>query len=140
MTALASMKPVKFVQSIDTAFPPVDSGHIPLGSLVLVQIKQPVTRTEAGLELTESDKATEGDNTQVAKVIAMGPGAFKSRTDLSDWPEGAWVKTGDYVRVPKYGGDRWNVQNGKDPVTFALFEDLLMKAIVKDPLAARAFF
>ena len=26
---------------------------------------------------------------------------------MQGWPEGSWCEVGDYIRVPKWGGDRW---------------------------------
>jgi co-chaperonin GroES (HSP10) len=129
--------------SIDEAFPHIDPGLAPLGSAVLVQIKQPVKKTRSGIHLPTAEKAAERDNTQVAKVLAMGPLAFCNRATQIPWPEGAWVKIGDFVRVPRYGGDRYYMPNPQDedaPALFVLFEDLNMKGLITgDPLAMKAF-
>ena len=129
--------------SLDEAFPPVDPGLLPLGSSVLVQIKQPVKKTRSGIHLPDGEKTAERDNTQVAKVIGMGPLAFCNRATQTPWPEGAWVKIGDFVRVPRYGGDRYYMPNpidGDAPALFVLFEDLNMKGLITgDPLAMKAF-
>jgi hypothetical protein len=64
--------------SIEVAFPKCDAGLLPLGNLVLVQIRQPMNVTKGGIEIPAETRQTEHDNTQVAKVIAMGPLAFRS--------------------------------------------------------------
>jgi co-chaperonin GroES (HSP10) len=129
------------------AFPSVDPGVRPYGSRVLVQIRRAKQYRElAGgkrLYLTEDTKETEKWNTQVAKVVAVGPVAFRNRTTLQAWPEGDWALPGTFCRVPKYGGDRWEVPiEGQDgnPALFAVFNDLdLVGEVTGDPLAMKAF-
>lgn len=93
--------------SLEEAFPQADPAHEPFGSDILVQLRTPKLRTEGGIYLADETRATDADNIQIGKVIAIGPVAFRNRETLAPWPEGAWAKLGDYVRVPKYGGDRW---------------------------------
>jgi len=95
--------------SVDEAFPSVDPGLTPYGSLVLVQLRQPKTHTSGGLALPPEVTETDKWNSQVAKVISLGPACFRNRDTLELWPEGAWCTPGKFVRVPKYGGDRWEV-------------------------------
>lgn len=128
--------------ALEDAFPNVDFGVKPLGSRVLVQIRLPKEKTAGGIILSDYSKDAEQDNTQVAKVIAVGPLAFKNRETLTPWPEGAWAKTGDFVFVPKYAGARWfrPAPNRKDAkVEFVIFNDLDMVGLVEgDPLAVQA--
>lgn len=119
--------------SLAQAFPEADPGLIPFHSDVLVQIRTPKTRTEGGLYLPEETRETDLWNMQVAKVIAFGPVCFCNRETLEPWPEGRWCEIGDYVRVPKYGGDRWWVdvpgsEDGK--ALFVLFDDLVLKGFI----------
>jgi co-chaperonin GroES (HSP10) len=134
--------------NIDDAFPFVDPQIIPLGSKVLFQIKRAVKRTKAGIWLADETVDTENANTQVAKVIAVGPLAFHSRNTGQPWPEGAWVKIGDFARVPKYGGDQWTMKltetvDGKkitSEIAFRLFNDLeILGKVVGDPLKVNAY-
>ena len=108
------------------AFPPVAPMVLPLGSRVLVQIRTPKSVTKGGIHLITDARDTEFWVTQVAKVIAIGPVAFKNRTTMAPWPEGDWCSPGDYVRVPKHGGDRWTVPipNTEDEAQFVMFNDL----------------
>ncbi len=127
---------------IDDAFPPVEPGVQPFGSRVVVQIRSPKKKTKGGIILTEDAKDTEMWNTQVAKVIAVGELAFKNRNTQEAWPEGSWCQPGDFVRVPKYGGDKWSVRLGEDDaeVLFVIFNDLdLIGKVTGDPLAMKAF-
>jgi hypothetical protein len=56
------------------------------------------------------------------------------------WPEGAWCALGDFVRSPKYGGDRWTVKLDDEEIEFAMFDDLNILGRVKgDPRKIRAF-
>jgi len=112
--------------SIEEAFPEADPGLIPFGSNVLVQIKTPMLRSRGGIALPQESRDTEQWNTQVAKVIALGPVAFCNRDTLELWPEGKWATPGTFVRCPKYGGDRWEVEvsGSQDHALFVLFNDL----------------
>ena len=126
---------------LDEAFPGVDPGLIPLGSRILVQIRSPKTKSKGGIILQPDTQETELWNTQVAKVIALGPLAFKNRNTQESWPEGAWCGVGDFVRVAKYGGDRWQVPLPDGGFAlFVVFNDLdLIGLITGDPLAMKAF-
>jgi co-chaperonin GroES (HSP10) len=128
-------------ESIDDAFPKVEAEVSPLGSKVLFQIKRAVKRTKGGIWLADETVDTENQNTQVAKVIAIGPLAFKSRNTGEPWPEGAWVKVGDFARVPKYGGDAWSVRlQDKSEVQFRMFNDLeILGLVTGDPLKVNAY-
>jgi hypothetical protein len=75
-------------------------------------------------------------------VISVGELAFKNRTTMEPWPEGNWCKPGDFVRVPKYGGDRWTVKtaDGADEALLVIFNDLdLIGKVTGDPLGIKAF-
>lgn len=123
------------------AFPEVDPGVQPFGSRVLVQIRTPRKMTRGGIILSSETQDTEKWNTQVAKVVSVGPLAFKNRNTQESWPEGAWCVEGDYVRVPKYGGDRWEVPiNKNDVAMFVIFNDLdVIGKVTGDPLTVKAF-
>ena len=123
------------------AFPAAEAGIQPFGSRVLVQIRTPKTKTASGIIIDSGSRDTEKWNTQVARVVSLGPLAFKNRNTMADWPEGSWCAPGEYVRVPKYGGDRWEVPlpHG-DSALFVIFNDLdIIGRVTGDPLAVRAF-
>ncbi len=129
-------------ETIDEAFPPADPGIQPFGSRVLVQVRTPKKKTAGGIILTTETRETDAWNTQIAKVIAVGELAFKNRTTMEQWPEGSWCVAGDFVRVPKYGGDRWTAKtaDGEDEVLFVIFNDLdLVGKVTGDPLTMKAF-
>ena len=126
---------------MDEAFPNVDPGVTPLGSRVLLQIRSVKKKTRGGIIIAAETSETEKWNTTVAKVIAVGPLAFRDRKTMDAWPEGAWVATGDYVRCPKNGGDRWEVDGPDgDPCLFLIVNDTeLIGKVTGDPLAIKAF-
>lgn len=126
---------------IDEAFPPCDPGVAPLGSRVIVQIRTPKAKTKGGIVLVQESREIEHYNTQIAKVLAVGAVAFKNRNTMEDWPEGAWCGPGDFVRVPRYGGDRWSVKTADgDEAIVVIFNDLdLVGKVTGDPLAIKAF-
>lgn len=126
--------------SLSEAFPEVDPGLKPFGNKVLVQLRTPKQKSAGGILLVSETKETEIWNTQVAKVHSLGPVAFRNRDTLELWPEGEWAKSGMFVRVPKYGGDRWWVPDGKgDLALFVLVKDLDIAGEVADPLSVVSF-
>lgn len=128
-------------QTLNDAFPQADPGVIPFGNLVLVQIRSPKKKTAGGIILHSETTDTEKWNTQVGKIIYVGPVAFKNRSTMEPWPEGAWCKEGDFVRVAKYGGDRWEVPiSDNESAMFVIFKDTeLIGKVTGDPLSIRAF-
>jgi co-chaperonin GroES (HSP10) len=128
------------------AFPSVDPGAKPLGGRVMVQIRRSKKRTtKAGIVLVEETKETEKWNTQIGKVVDMGSLAFRKRDSMEPWPEGAWCRVGDFIRVPKWGGDRWEVKvpgedQSEDPALFMIINDHeVIAKITGNPLETRAF-
>ena len=93
----------EYENELKEAFPEVDPGIRPFGSRVLVQIKTPKTKTKSGLFLGNDLVETEKWNTQTAKVISLGPLAFKNRDTMKAWPEGDWCKPLRQVAIdPKH--------------------------------------
>jgi co-chaperonin GroES (HSP10) len=127
--------------SMNEAFPDVDPGLIPLGGRVLVQMKRTSKKTQGGLIIVEDTAETVKWNQQTAKVIALGPLAYRNRESLAAWKEGAWVKEGDFVRVPRWNGDRIEIPvKDAEPVIFVIFNDHeLVSKITGDPLSQKAY-
>ena len=111
------------------------------GSRVLLQIRRAKSKTKGGIFLPDDVRDTEMWNTQVAKVVSIGDLAFKNRNTQQPWPEGSWCEPGDFVRVPKYGGDKWTVKIDDDQeIIFVILNDLdLIGKVTGDPLAMKAF-
>lgn len=123
---------------LDWAFPEIDPGIQPLGSRVLVQLRRVKKTTQSGIILANESREHEKYNTQIAKLFSVGPLAFKKRDTMEPWPEGVWAEVGDFVRVPKYGGDRFEVQIPDEPEEPALFmlvnDHELIAKITGDPM------
>lgn len=128
------------------AFPSVDPGAKPLGGRILVQLRRTKKKTTgSGIILVEETKEAEKWNNMVAKVIEIGPLAFKNRDTMQGWPEGSWVVAGDYIRVPKWGGDRWEVKvpeedQFEDSALFMILNDHeIIAKVTCSPLEMRSF-
>lgn len=128
------------------AFPSVEPGAKPLGARILVQLRRSKKRmTSSGIILAHETRDTERAQNMVAKVVEIGPLAFKHRETMLPWPEGSWCEVGDYIRVPKWGGDRWEIECSGDEVdeekpTFAVLNDHeVIAKLTGDPLEMKAF-
>ena len=122
------------------AFPTVASGMLPFGSRVIVQLRRIKKKTsKGGIILVEETKENEKWNNMIGVVVALGPLAFKNRDTMISWPEG------DFVRVPKWGGDRWEVRvpksdDNEDPVLFMTLNDHeLIAKVTGNPLSFKAY-
>lgn len=129
-------------QTLAEAFPEIPLPVLPFGGRVLVQVMRLPNKTESGLVLVENTRDTAKWNAQTAKLVAVGPLAFKNRETGRAWPEGIWAKVGDFVRIPRWDGDRIEVDliNEIDPVVFVTFNDAqLIGKVHGDPTAHRIY-
>ena len=139
---MSNTQEVGSTTDLQDAFPVVDPGALPLGARVLVQMRLPKKKmTASGIILAEETRDTEKAQTPIGKVVAIGPLAFKKRDTMESWPEGSWVEVGDFVRVPRWTGDRWEVPVSQDDVVqFMLMNDHEVVAkLTSNPLEMRAF-
>jgi len=93
-------------------FPIVDPGVEVAGDRVLVQLRRQKVKSKGGIIFVDETQQTLKFNETVAKVVQVGPLAYKSPDTLEPWIEGPWCKEGDLVRTIKYGGDRFVVDPG----------------------------
>ena len=127
------------------AFPKISPGMDPFGGRVIIQLRRIKKKTAGRIILVEETKENEKWNNMSGKIVAIGPLAFKNRDTMQPWPEGTWVEVGDYIRVPKWGGDRWEVKvpgedDLEDPALFMVLNDHeVIAKVTGDPLAMRAF-
>ena len=70
------METSTYENALAEAFPAVNAGIQPFGSRVLIQIRTAKSKTAGGIILTADTSDTEKWNTQVGKVVAVGPLAF----------------------------------------------------------------
>jgi len=133
-------------QTLEEAFPNLDPLMSPFGGRVLIQLRAVKEKvTSAGIFIPEETKETEKWNTMIGKVIDIGTLAFRNRETMEAWPEGAWAQIGDFVRVPKWGGDRWEIdfedeKGAKGKALFTFFNDHeLIGKVTGDPRAIKAF-
>ena len=128
------------------AFPDVKPGQRPFGGRVIVQLRR-IKKTAGRIIIVDETKESEKWNNMIGKIVAIGPLAFKNRDTMQPWAEGSWAEVGDYVRVPRWGGDRWERMNPnetdeamKEPVLFMTINDHeLIAAVTDDPLSFKAY-
>jgi co-chaperonin GroES (HSP10) len=127
------------------AFPDAQPGQAPYGGRVIVQLRR-IKKNAGKIILVEETKENEKWNNMIGKVVSIGPLAFKNKDTMASWPEGSWAEVGDYVRVPRWGGDRWErpvtgEENGDlNPVLFMTINDHELIAKVTDnPLSFKAY-
>ncbi len=102
------------LRSEEECFPVIDHGVDVAGDRVLVQLRRQKVKSKGGIIFVDETQQTLKFNETVAKVVQVGPLAYKSPDTLEPWIEGAWCKEGDLVRTIKYGGDRFVVDPGDD--------------------------
>jgi co-chaperonin GroES (HSP10) len=110
-------------RSESDCFPEVNPGVQPQGNRIVVQLRKAKDVSKGGIILVGDTKATEKWNEVIAKVVKVGPLAYKDVSTLEPWPEGPWASPGELVRVIKYGGDRWAVPHGDGEVVFIILQD-----------------
>ena len=126
------------------AFPEVSCGQAPLGGRVIVQLRR-IKKTAGRIIIVDETKENEKWNNMIGKVVALGPLAYKNRDTMESWPEGVWAQVGDYVRVPRWGGDRWervvpSEEKNEDPVLFMTINDHeVIAKITDDPLSFKTY-
>lgn len=130
---------------LEWAFPVVEPGNKPFGDRVLVQLRRQKVKTDSGIVLPNETQDTNRANDPVARMLMLGPLAYKKRDTMEPWVEGVWCQPGDFVRVPIFGGDRWEkpIPGTKDPVEcvmFAIFKDFeIIAAITEDPVGVKVY-
>lgn len=120
-------------ETLAEAFPECDPGVEPLGARILLQLKSVKKASKGGILLVKETRDTENAQSMIAKVIKVGPLAFKNRESGDTWREGVWIVEGDYCRVPRWSGDRFVVPHPNDPddeISFQVMNDFELFAKV----------
>jgi len=127
---------------LEEAFPEVDPGRVPLGPRVMVQLRLTKKKTQSGLYVVEETRQDQKWNCQVGKVVALGPIAFCNRETGKPWPEGAWISIGDFVIVPRWGGNRHEVDTSDhdESIQFVTWNDHeIISRVTGDPLRVKEY-
>jgi co-chaperonin GroES (HSP10) len=109
----------------DEVFPKIAPKIKPTGDRVIVQLRQTRTKTRGGIITTSDTQRGEAYQEVVAKVVLIGPLAYRDVNTLEYVPEGPWCKVGDIVRTIKWGGDRWR---RRDPATGEFVQFIAIRA------------
>lgn len=122
-------------------FPPADPGFEPFGRLIVIQLRTPKEKTDGGIYLSDETRANEQWNEMTGRVVSIGPLCFKRSEDLTPWPEGAWCKVDDIVRVKKWVGDRTEVPLGDGrKALFVTTDDYnLIGRVTRNPRSIKAW-
>lgn len=130
----------RYTKELQVAFPDIDPPYVPVGYLLLCQLRSPKKLSRGGLIIPDDSRDAEKYRVQTALVRAMGPASFKNRATMEPWPEGDWCVPGEFVRTPMYGGDRIAVPfgTGDDEALFIAIKDGDITGVITgDPLAIK---
>jgi hypothetical protein len=118
-------------KELEEFFPNVDIPLEPVGDLILFQIKMARKKFGSIIMIDES-KDFDKWNTMIAKVVKVGPVAFKDPDNLKEWPEGKWAKVGSYVVIPKYGSVKFakTIPGEQEKCLFAILRCKDIRAII----------
>ena len=83
-------------------------------------------KTSSGIIFTEDTIEQSQVSTNVCKVLAIGPDAYK---DKSRFPTGPWCKVGDWVLITRYAGSRIKIEGGE----LRIINDDEIIATIKNP-------
>lgn len=126
---------------IREAFPDVPFNFEPFGGRIVVQMRLPKKKLASGIILPDDSRDTERAQTPIGIIRAMGALAFKNRDTMESWPEGTWAQVGDFVRVPRWTGDRFEVRiDEHNAVEFFIMNDHeLIGRVTGNPLEVKAY-
>jgi co-chaperonin GroES (HSP10) len=99
----------------------------PTGWRILVRPYEGKKTTQGGIVLPEDVRKKEAVGTVVAKVIKIGPLAYK---DSSKFGNQAWCSEGDWVCIGRYAGARFRDKEEKE---LRIINDDEVIAVINDP-------
>ncbi len=108
---------------------------IPRGFKVLIEKPKPKEKTDGGILLP--DQAIDAENylSICAKVVSVGPLAFKDRETGKYWATGPWATPGEWVIVPKFTQFRMEI----DDKEYRFINDDEIIAVVEDPTVIKVY-
>lgn len=142
VSAIAAAPDFRTNQEVLSRFPEVSPSVLPTGARVLVQLMSNNTKTASGIVLVKETRDTEQWNMQVARVLAVGDIAFCNRETGQPWREGIWCEPGDFVIIPRWGGQRRTVTgNDGQEVYFATVNDHeIIERVYGNPLELETYY
>lgn len=121
-------------------FPEIVPKVLPTGARILCQLMSMPTTTASGIVLAPETKETDRWNCQVARILAIGPLAFCNRETAMPWKEGMWAEPGDFVIVPRWGGNRRTVKVNDEPIYFVTVNDHeIIERVYGNPLQLETY-
>lgn len=129
------------LKEIDGTFPAIDPGFLPNGNRILVQLRSIQEVTKGGIILSEQSQEAALYEEQIGRVVAIGRSAFYNQSTMEPWPEGEDFTIGDFVRVPKFGGDKtWTVSPDGKKTLFVVFRDRdIIGKVTGNPLDIKGY-
>jgi co-chaperonin GroES (HSP10) len=129
------------LKDVEAAFPPIDFGFLPSGNRVLVQLRSLEEKTRGGIFLPQQSQEGALYEEQIGRVVAIGRSAFYNQSTMEPWPEGEDFTVGDFVRVPKFGGDKtWTETPDGRKALFVIFRDRdIIGRITGNPLKIKGY-
>lgn len=101
---------------------------IPTGWRVLVKDWEPPKKTVSGIYIPEQSQSDISHFTNIAQVVALGPGAYRHQKFLivdgkNLSLQSPWCQPGDWVSVRSFEGQKIKVEDGEQTITFRLVND-----------------
>lgn len=148
-------------EEIAWAFPShVNPGIYPTGDFLLIQYQRAADKVGA-VYLPQQGKEILKANIVVARVLALGPLAYRNKVPnldkngeilrnpdgsavFEEWPEGAHVRPGQFVRALKMAPDRWGVADPLDKHNMVGFgicrESDVIGVVIGNPMSVNKFW
>ncbi|HXO72949.1 MAG TPA: hypothetical protein VN838_28675 [Bradyrhizobium sp.] len=125
MALILPAQPVAF-----NAWPDVNPGQKPIRSWVICQKKLVPRVSKGGIVYSDQTREDEMFGMTGARVVAIGPLAFKDANTGAELPGAPWYKVGDFVRIPVTGLRQWKVKTeDHGEVIFVLMQDVHVQAM-----------
>jgi co-chaperonin GroES (HSP10) len=130
-------------KNVDTYFPSVDSGIVPLEGQVVLQVIYVPEVSYGGIVLASQAQENKQFSVKVSKVVAVGPSAFCNKLTGKPWA-GVEVSVGDFVVAPQVSGTRFTkklTQERDAPeIHFVACKDTEIQFKVTDPLSFNSVY
>lgn len=107
----------------------------PRGFKLLIEKPKPKEKTDGGVLLP--DQAIEAENylSICAKLVKIGPMAWKDRETGVWWRGGPWANVGDWLIIPKFTQFRMEI----DDKEYRFINDDEVIAVIEDPTVIKVY-